>query len=101
VLRSPRAHRNTVVCILGHPVIDVNPYFQVAPKIVSEYAWSVPTETKKRGRGRPGKPEGERFVRVPLKLPPSLLSRLNAIVPEGQRNATICALVREWLDEQE
>jgi hypothetical protein len=49
----------------------------------------VYTEVMKRERGRPRKPEGEKFVKKLIRFPPDLWETLQAEVPAGERSAVI------------
>lgn len=68
------------------------------------------TESKKprhraKGAGRPPKPAGERLELVPIRFPPALLERVDALCDAardgGDRSKMIRELVGEALDRRE
>lgn len=54
----------------------------------------------KRARGRPAKPEGEKFVDLRLKIDPDLRDELRRRVPHSERSEFIRSAVREALDRK-
>lgn len=51
-------------------------------------------EPKKRGRGRPPKPEGERYVMGSFRFPPDLWRDVIRWIPKGQRSAIVTTCLR-------
>ena len=51
----------------------------------------------KRERGRPKKPEGEKFVKKLIAFPPGLWEWLEMAVPSGERSALIQEALRREL----
>lgn len=57
----------------------------------------VYTEAMKRERGRPKKPEGEKFVTKAIRFPPGLWEWLETTVPVGERSGVIHEALRREL----